>query len=69
RYQLDKKLSVITYADGTTSTAGAKWAMTPHLPAGRKFTAKKNYASSMQSHKIGAVNSYTDLIREVGILN
>lgn len=69
RYQLDKKLSVITYADGTTSAAGAKWAMTPHLPAGRKFTAKKNYASSMQSHKIGAVNSYTDLIREVGILN
>ncbi|MCM0239139.1 leucine-rich repeat domain-containing protein, partial [Bacteroides fragilis] len=69
RYQLDKKLSVITYADGTTSAAGSKWAMTPHLPAGRKFTAKKNYASSMQSHKIGAVNSYTDLIREVGILN
>ena len=69
RYQLDKKLSVITYADGTVSAAGAKWAMTPNLPAGRKFTAKKNYASSMQSHKIGAVNSYTDLVREVGILN
>lgn len=69
RYQLDKKKSVITYANGTTSAAGAKWAMTPSLPAGRKFTAKKNYASSMHSHKIGAVNSYTDLIREVGILN
>ena len=69
RYQLDKKLSVIRYADGSDSTAGAKWSMTPSLPAGRKFTAKKNYASSMQSHKIGAVNSYTDLIREVGILN
>ena len=69
RYQLDKKLSVIFYADNTASKAGAKWSMTPNLPAGRKFTAKKNYASSMQSHKIGAVNSYTDLIREVGILN
>ena len=69
RYQLEKKASVIIYADGTTSKAGAKWAMTPNLPAGRKFTAKKNYASSMQSHKIGAVNSYTDLVREVGILN
>lgn len=69
RYQLDKKKSVITYADGTSSAAGAKWAMTPGLPAGRKFTAKKNYASSMHSHKIGSVNSYTDLIREVGILN
>lgn len=69
RYQLDKKKSVITFANSITSTAGAKWAMTPNLPAGRKFTAKKNYASSMHSHKIGAVNSYTDLIREVGILN
>lgn len=41
RYQLDKKLSVIRYADGSDSTAGAKWSMTPSLPAGRKFTAKK----------------------------
>ena len=67
RYQLDKANSIITHADGTTSTK--KWQMTPYIPAGQKFTAKKNYASSMQSHKIGAVNSYTDLIREVGILN
>lgn len=67
RYQLDKNLSVITHADGTTSAK--KWQMVPWLPAGQKFTAKKNFASSMQSHKIGSVNSYNDLYREVGLLN
>lgn len=67
RYQLDKTKSVITFADGTTGTK--KWQMVPWLPAGQKFTAKKNYASSMQSHKIGSVNSYEDLYREMGLLN
>lgn len=67
RYQLDKAKSVITHADGTTSTK--KWQMVPWVPAGQKFTAKKNFASSMQSHKIGSVNSYNDLYREVGLLN
>ena len=67
RYQLDKTTSVITHADGTTSTK--KWQMTPFLPGGQKFTAKKNFASSMQSHKIGSVNSYDDLYREMGLLN
>lgn len=67
RYQLDKVNSVVTHADGTTSAK--KWQMTPFLPAGQKFTAKKNFASSMHSHKIGSVNSYEDLYREVGLLN
>lgn len=67
RYQLDKNLSVITHADGTTSKK--VWQMVPGIPAGQKFTAKKNFASSMQSHKIGAVNSYTDLYRQVGLIN
>lgn len=67
RYQLDKTKSVITYADGTTGTK--KWQMVPWVPAGQKFTAKKNYASSMQSHKVGSVNSYEDLYREMGLLN
>ena len=49
----------ITHADGTTSTK--KWQMVPWIPAGQKFTAKKNFASSMQSHKIGSVNAYNDL--------
>lgn len=67
RYQLDKAKSVITHADGTTSTK--KWQMVPWIPAGQKFTAKKNFASSMQSHKIGSVNGYNDLYREVGLRN
>lgn len=67
RYQLDKNLSVITHADGTTSKK--VWQMVPWIPAGQKFTAKKNFASSMQSHKIGAVNSYTDLYKQVGLSN
>lgn len=67
RYQLDKNNSVITFADGTTGSK--KWQMVPWIPAGQKFTAKKNYASSMQSHKIGSVNSYEDLYREMGLLN
>jgi len=67
RFQLDKATSVITHADGTTSTK--KWQMVPFLPAGQKFTSKKNYASSMQSHKIGAVNSYTDLYKAMELAN
>ena len=43
--------------------------MVPWIPAGQKFTAKKNFASSMQSHKIGSVNGYNDLYREVGLRN
>lgn len=66
-YKLDKNLSVITHADGTTSKK--TWQMVPWIPAGEKFTAKKNFASSMQSHKIGAVNSYTDLYKQVGLRN
>lgn len=67
RYQLDKNLSVITHADGSSSKK--VWQMAPWIPAGQKFTAKKNFASSMQSHKIGAVNSYTDLYKQVGLSN
>lgn len=67
RYQLDKTKSVITHSDGTTGSK--KWQMVPWIPAGQKFTAKKNFASSMQSHKIGSVNSYEDLYREMGLLN
>ena len=67
RYQLDKNLSVITHADGTTSKK--VWQMVPWIPAGQKFTAKKNFASSMQSHKIGAVNSYDDLFKKMGLAN
>lgn len=62
--------SVITWPNQEGQpTAKNKWAMNSQQPAGNKFVAKKNFASSMQSHKIGAVNSYTDLVREVGTMN
>ena len=67
RYTLDKKLSIVTAADGSTSSGG--WAMTPVLAKATKITAKKNFASSMHSHKIGSVNSVDDLYRAMGYLN
>ncbi|RGS33724.1 leucine-rich repeat domain-containing protein [Bacteroides cellulosilyticus] len=67
RYTLDKKLSIVTAADGSTSSGG--WAMTPALAKATKITAKKNFASSMHSHKVGSVNSVDDLYRAMGYLN
>ena len=67
RFTLDKKLSVVTAADGSTTTGG--WAMTPSQAKATKITAKKNFASSMQSHKIGSVNSVNDLFRAMGYMN
>ena len=67
RFILDLILSIIKAADGSTSTGG--WSMTPELAKATKITAKKNFASSMQSHKIGSVNSVNDLYRAMGYLN
>ena len=67
RYTLDKKLSIVTAADGSTSTGG--WSMVPALAKATKITAKKNFASSMHSHKVGSVNSVDDLYRAMGYLN
>lgn len=67
KYKLDKEKTVITYADGTTGTK--KWQMTPDVPAASVFTAKKNFASSMQSHKMGSVNSVDLLYKELGLTN
>lgn len=67
RFSLDKKLSIVTAANGATSTGG--WAMVPTLAKATKITAKKNFASSMHSHKIGSVNSVDDLYRAMGYLN
>lgn len=59
--------SVITYADG--STGSKSWAMVDDIPAATVFTAKKNFASSMQSHKMGSVNSIDMLYKELGFSN
>ena len=57
----------VTYADGTETTG--KWKFVPNQPALNKATAKLNWASSMQSHKMGSVNSIDDLAKELGIVN
>lgn len=66
RYQLDKNLSVITHADGSTSKKYGRWYLGFRQD---RNLQQKNFASSMQSHKIGAVNSYTDLYKQVGLSN
>lgn len=38
-------------------------------PKLKRMTAKINFASSMQSHKIGATRAYTDLHDQVGLVN
>ena len=57
----------ITYADGTTDTKS--WTFVPGFPKISKMTAKKNFASSMQSHKMGSVNSIDDLAKEMELFN
>ena len=59
--------TVVDYADGT-QTKG-KWQFIPGKPMIKKATAKLNWASSMQSHKIGSVNSMDDLAKAMNILN
>lgn len=65
--KVDKTKSVITYADGSTTTK--KFIMFDNVPACASVTFKKNWASSMQDHKAGSVNSYTDLYKQLGLTN
>lgn len=67
RFSVDKTKSVITYSDGTTGTKAAQ--MFTGIPKCAKITFKKNWASSMQDHKAGSVNSYTDLWKKLGYTN
>lgn len=59
--------TVVDYADGS-QTKGS-WIFVPGMPKIKKATAKLNWASSMQSHKIGSVNSMSDLAEIMGIIN
>ena len=62
-----KEDTVVQYSDGTTTTGS--WKFVPHEVAIERATAKINWASSMQSHKMGSVNSISDLAEELGIKN
>ena len=61
------KDTTIVYEDGQTTQK--KFELFKNLPKISKLTGKKNIASSMQYHKMGSVNSFTDLWKAVGLTN
>ena len=61
------KDTTVVYEDGQTATK--TFELFKNLPKISKLTAKKNIASSMQYHKMGSVNSFTDLWKAVGLTN
>lgn len=71
RWRLDKSSGyTIHLADGTTSTDSSLWfdGENNH-PKVSRMTPKTNYASSMQSHKIGATGMYNDVHEHLGLNN
>ena len=60
--------AITTYIDGSTDTGKVKL-MGSKYPAAKKIAWKINFASGMQSHKIGSVNSYTDLARACNVIS
>lgn len=60
--------SIVSYEDGNENTIG-KWKFIPSMPLIKRATAKKNFASPMHSHKMGSVNSMSDLANAMGIIN
>ena len=59
--------SVWTYGDGTTETGKEGYFAGHDYARVDRITAKKNYASSMQGHKIGLTGLYNDLFAEIGL--
>ena len=57
-----------TYGDGQTATGKVGKIINDgsHIDIDR-ITAKKNYASSMQGHKMGMTGLYNDLFKEIGL--
>lgn len=62
-----KSDALFTYADGTTETKEGYIAGKGLHPKVSKITAKKNYASSMQGHKIGGTTMYDELYERLGL--
>ncbi|MDL2291562.1 leucine-rich repeat domain-containing protein [Bacteroides sp. OttesenSCG-928-F21] len=69
RYRTDKSEYAVTYySDGTMEVQ--KFDLCPgKTPKVTRATAKKNFASSMQDHKCGAVNAFTDIFKKLGYTN
>lgn len=58
---MDPVYSKVTYKNKVPMFEG--------VPKAKKIVMKKNWASSMQDHKIGSVNSFTDAWKEMGLSN
>lgn len=57
--------TVFTADDGTVGEAGAGYAIEAGEYLAKKLVGKINFASSMQSHKIGLTRIYTDLYKRL----
>lgn len=62
-------LTEVTYGADGTPVASKKIAVWSDVPSIADFTFKKNWASSMQDHKAGSVNTLTDLWKLLGFGN
>ena len=62
-----KKDCVWHYADGTVETGKGGYIAGRSHPKAEKVTAKKNYASSQQGHKMGATAMYDELYEQLGL--
>ena len=62
-----KDAAVFHYADGTTDNGKGYIAGKSLHPKVKRIVAKKNVASSMQGHKMGACNMYDELFEACGL--
>ena len=59
--------TVWNYANGTSETGKEGYFAGPNRVRVDRITAKKNYASSMQGHKMGMTGLYNDLFKQLGL--
>lgn len=59
--------TVWTYGDGTSETGKEGFFAGTGRVRVDRITAKKNYASSMQGHKMGMTGLYNDLFKQIGL--
>ena len=67
RNKLKKSSAVWHYADGSTDNVSGYIAGKGLHPKVNDIVAKKNVASSMQGHKMGACNMFDELFKAVGL--
>lgn len=69
RWRLDKSIDHVEYANGYEDYSGRLRFDGDRHPTVNRITAKKNYASGMQSHKMGATGAYNALYSSMGLKN